>query len=135
MRFKFFIGHFLLASLLMISLTATGKDNSAVPKVDLSIKPLTCIVKKQGEQCQMIITAKWQAIHAIDACLYQGEKSLSCWQQQQNVVQKFNVSMHQDMQFSLKNSQGIVYAHKNVHINSISPKKYRRRLRAEWSLF
>ncbi len=83
----------------------------------------------------MTITATWQSPQPIDTCLYQAQKKLSCWQQQTQVNQKIATSLDKDMTFTLVNTQGKILASQKVKINLSQSQLYRRRLRAQWSLF
>lgn len=82
----------------------------------------------------MTVTLNWQASEPINACLFQGKQSIHCWQQQRNINQKIEIQLMQDNNFTLINDEH-VYAQQDVTINSVIPRTYRRRLRAEWSLF
>ena len=56
------------ANNIQAAVTKTQKNNQAVkPQVTLAIKPLACVVKRAGENCQMTITAQWQSTTPIDA--------------------------------------------------------------------
>ena len=92
------------------------------------------MVKKPGDSCQMTVTVQWQNDNPIDACLYQNDARLTCWQNAHNINTKIDISLEQDMLFTLKNDQNI-FATQQIKINTALPTKYRRRLRADWSFF
>jgi hypothetical protein len=117
---------------LFLSIQVLSEENK---QVELSIKPLACIVKNVGESCKMTIIASWQSEYIIDSCLYQGKKNLSCWEKQKVVSQQFNIELSEDMVFSLKDIHGKTFAQQVIHLNTTNPRQYRRRLKAEWSLF
>lgn len=118
-----------------ILINASFQVFSTEQQVELSIKPLACIVKKAGESCKITINAHWRSDQPIDVCLFQEERSLSCWKKQTIASQHFNIDISKDMIFSLKSDLGKTLAEKKVHVNTTIPKHYRRRLKAEWSLF
>jgi len=100
-----------------------------------SVKPLICITTKKNEPCKMTITVNWQATQPINACLFQENKSLFCWKKQKKISEKINIELSNDIRFKLLNDKAQVYAQQNVVINTVAPRSFRRRLRAEWSLF
>ncbi len=125
------LGMMLLTGSPVLAKTKTRDNNTVV----LSIKPLACVVKSAGESCQMTITAHWQSPEPINVCLFQQSQSLSCWQQQHQATKQLNVSLQNDMLFTLQQPSGKILASQRVQINISQPVKYRRRLRAQWSLF
>lgn len=112
-----------------------GSKITADSRVKLSIQPLTCVVRKQGDNCQMTINAKWQSDQPIDVCFFQDDQQLLCWQRKNFAAQQFDVSLNSDMIFSLKLANGELVAQQKVQVNSSSSAQYRRRLRAQWSFF
>jgi len=100
----------------------------------LIIKPSVCMVKKLGDSCQMTVKVMWHNEKPINACLFQSETRLTCWKNTQNINEKIDISLKHDMKFILKNDEQ-VFAYQQIKINTALPKKYRRRLRADWSFF
>ncbi|MEW6991221.1 DUF3019 domain-containing protein [Colwelliaceae bacterium 6441] len=133
MHFKVVIQYVSALFFLLSSLQITHAQESH--PVELSIKPLACIVKNYGDICKMTIKAKWQSAQAIDSCLLQGKRNLLCWKNKKSVSQHFNIELAENMTFSLTNTQGQVLAQQKIVVNSSLPKKFRRRLKAQWSLF
>ena len=127
----------LLSSALPFNAIAStaGSNSTTDARVQLTIQPLTCVVRNQGDNCQMTINAKWQSEQAIDVCFFQDEQLLLCWQRKNFADQQFNVSLNSDMIFSLKLANGELVAQQKVQVNSSSSTQYRRRLRAQWSFF
>ena len=107
---------------------------SASSTSQLIIKPSVCMVKKLGDSCKMKVKVIWQNIHPIDACLFQNDLRLRCWKKTLDINADLEISLDQDMKFTLKNSQKIL-AYQHIKINTALPKKLRRRLRADWSFF
>lgn len=128
-------GLLLAASTITVQASPIHDVSKAEQLVTLVIQPLTCVVRKPGDTCQMTIKAKWQSNKPIDACFYQDERQLLCWQQKDIAEQQFDVSLKSDMAFYLKLINGDVIAKQQVQVNSSSSAQYRRRLRAQWSLF
>lgn len=117
-----------------VSFAATAVE-AEQPSAELSIKPLTCIVKVAGDHCQMTVTVTWKTSQPFSGCLFQEEHNLACWQKQDHVKEQLTVSLAKDMVFALKNQQGLVIANQSIKVNASTSTQYRRRLRAQWSLF
>ena len=100
----------------------------------LIIRPSVCMVKKLGDSCQMTVKVMWHNEQPIDACLFQNDLRLSCWKNVDDINTEIEISLDKDMKFTLKNEQQI-FAFQQIKINTALPKKYRRRLRADWSFF
>lgn len=124
----------ILLLLLLLPLTSYTKEQTPIA-VEFAIKPVTCIVKQTGDACTMTVKVHWQASTAVNACLFQDSQQQFCWQQQQQAQQKITVQLKDNTVFSLKNEHGQVLAEQLVSINASLSTKYRRRLRADWSLF
>ena len=114
----------------------TGFSNtlSASQASELIIRPSVCMVNKLGDTCTMNVKVMWQSDQAVDACLYQNELRLTCWEKVMNINTNIDITLDQDMHFTLKNEQEI-FANHQIKVNTALPKKYRRRLRANWSFF
>ena len=108
--------------------------NESKEIASLSIKPLTCMVKRMGDNCKMTVKVSWRTTRAIDSCLYQNKTQLICWQGQNNITTKLDIVLSENMEFTLR-SKTDVLARQLVSVNGSQPQKYRRRLRADWSLF
>ena len=100
----------------------------------LIIKPSVCMVKKFGDSCLMTVKVMWHNDQPTDACLFQNDSRLSCWKNVRDINTNLDISLDQDMKFTLKNNDKIL-AYQQIKINTALPKKYRRRLRADWSFF
>ncbi len=107
---------------------------SASSTSQLIIKPSVCMVKKLGDSCRMKVKVIWQNAHPIDACLFQDSLRLKCWENTLDINADLEISLDQDMKFTLKNNEKVL-AYQHIKINTALPKKYRRRLRADWSFF
>lgn len=118
----------------MLTLIGFSQSLSAASTTELIIKPSVCMVNKLGDSCQMRVKVKWHNAQPIDACLFQNNLSLTCWKGVREINTELNISLAQDMVFTLKNEQQL-FASQQIKINTALPKKYRRRLRANWSFF
>lgn len=116
-----------VGSLVLLSLSASATSQ-------LNIKPSVCMVKKIGDICQMKVKVIWHNSQPTNACLFQGDLRLKCWEDILDINADINIYLNQDMKFSLKNKNKIL-AYQYIKINTSLPKKYRRRLRADWSFF
>jgi len=121
------IAYLFLCSLVLQPLSASSTNQ-------LIIKPSVCLVKKFGDSCEMKVKVIWHNTHPIDACLFQNDLQLICWENTRDINADINISLDQDMKFILKHNEKIL-AYQQIKINTLFPKKYRRRLRADWSFF
>jgi len=110
-------------------------SNTPNSKVALSITPLACFVKKSGDVCHITVKVNWQSEIPINACLYQNIEKMHCWLVTRNATANIEVSLSENMVFSLQGDNDKIYAQQYVAIAASTSKKYRRRLRADWSLF
>lgn len=111
------------------------REELNTPNVELSIKPVVCMIKTIEQRCEMTITVNWQSDIPINACLQTSEKTFACWQDKTTVKQKFKLTLESDMLFQLINNNKVLMAEKQIKLNIVNAPKYRRRLRAQWSLF
>ncbi|MBL4764662.1 MAG: DUF3019 domain-containing protein [Colwellia sp.] len=133
MTIKMFSLVLLLLSVFVIpkSLSSNTPSND----VELSLTPLACFVKTIGDVCHLTIKVSWQSASPINACLYQNVEKVHCWSAKSKVTKKIMVSLSESMIFSLKGDNNEIYTQQQVAIAASTSKKYRRRLRADWSLF
>lgn len=110
-------------------------NNNVTNNVELSLTPLTCFVKQIGDVCHITVKVNWQSVSPINACLYQNIEKKYCWRGKNKATTKIEVNFSENMKFSLLGDNNEVYAYQHVAIAASTSKKYRRRLRADWSLF
>lgn len=120
-----------ILSLLLLPQSFANTPN----KVDLSLTPLACFVKKIGDFCNITVKVNWRSENPITACLYQDTEKMQCWLASRTASTKIDVSLNNNMVYSLRGNNNEVYAQQHVAIAASSSKKYRRRLRADWSFF
>lgn len=124
--------------LLVVSILVVPKcfsSNTPNNNVELSLTPLACFVKTIGDVCHLTIKVNWQSLTPINACLYQDFKKIHCWSDTKKAAKKIKVSLSENMVFSLQDDNDKIYTQQHVAIAASTSKKYRRRLRADWSLF
>ena len=120
--------------LFLLILFSFSQSLFAAATTKLIIKPSICMVKNPGDTCQMNVNVIWQSKELINACLFQNDLRLTCWQDVSDINTNMNIYLDQDMLFTLKNDQQ-TFAFQHIKINTALPAKYRRRLRANWSFF
>jgi hypothetical protein len=120
--------------LFLFILSGFSQSLAASTPTKLIIRPSVCMVNKLGDTCEMAVKVLWQHDKPIDTCLFQNDLRLACWQNVREINTELVVSLDQDMKFILKNDQQ-TFASQQIKINTALPKKYRRRLRANWSFF
>lgn len=101
----------------------------------LLVNPKICIVEKVGDSCEVKLKIKWQSLLPLSRCLYQNEEQNVCWYKKLQVSQAITFEIDESQNFSLLDEKNEVLALQQVKLNTHEPKKYRRRLRADWSLF
>ncbi|WP_164517590.1 DUF3019 domain-containing protein [Pseudoalteromonas rubra] len=105
------------------------------PPPQFEIKPLVCMVKTQGQTCQMTIRVNWHHAVPENLCLYQANARLHCWESSNKGTAKLAVKLAQNMEFSLRDTNQNTLAKKTVKVNAVVSTKYRRKLKTDWSLF
>jgi len=120
--------------LFFLILSCFSQNLAASSTTKLLIKPAVCMVKIPGDTCKMKVKVIWQNAQLINACLFQNNLRLKCWQNVDEISTTIDIYLDQDMLFTLKNDQQI-FAEQQIKINTAIPNKYRRRLRANWSFF
>lgn len=121
--------------LLLSNAYAVTQVSNEKTDITLVVKPIACFVQSQGQQCKLTITATWQAPTPVNLCLYQQKQQVQCWRNAQSGFKKFNIKLVESTTFSLINSAHERVATVDVIINAVNPTRYRRRLRADWSVF
>lgn len=126
----------LLAATIALFANKVRADGHEKPLTNFELKPLICIAKEVGDSCQMQVKLSWQSNYPINLCLFQNEQKLKCWNKKQKVNENLSIILSEKSEFKLilpPPSQ--VVASQSVQINYQINQKYRRRLRAEWSIF
>ncbi|MGB0899638.1 MAG: DUF3019 domain-containing protein [Psychrobium sp.] len=100
-----------------------------------TISPSTCVVNLAGDACKKALQLNWQTPVVANYCLYGNKKRIKCWQSQQRISETLILKLKESTVFELVNEQQQVIAHTKVSVNSTTSKRFRRRLRADWSVF
>lgn len=104
--------------------------------ITFEIQPKICIAKEVGDACAMTVKLKWQTFEPMKLCLAQNKKTLKCWQQNTLVEDMIAIEVEEQSEFTLtEQGSGLIVAKQSVKINYQVNKRYRRRLRSEWSIF
>lgn len=104
--------------------------------INFEIQPKICIAKEVGDTCAMTVKLAWRAENLISLCLTQDKTKLKCWQNQLAVTDTLAIKVSQQSQFALvEQSSNETIAVQQIKINYQINKRYRRRLRSEWSIF
>lgn len=115
------------------AVTATPNNNSLI---NFELQPKICIAKEVGDACLMKIKLKWQASTPMSLCLAQNQTRLKCWQQEIAINEHIAIEVKQQSEFTLFDQDSMeLIAKQQVIINYQVSKRYRRRLRSEWSIF
>lgn len=129
--FVFVIGCF---SLSHVYAQTSLQDDKKQPH-SLVIKPITCVVKSLGDACQMKASVIWQSSESQDVCLFQDKQQLKCWAKQNQVSEMVNVTLDKTMVFSLRDTKQRTLVEQTIKVHALSSRKYRRKLKSDWSLF
>ncbi|MBQ4837935.1 MULTISPECIES: DUF3019 domain-containing protein [Pseudoalteromonas] len=133
MNFKWSCALF-MSSLLLSVISVKGHAQQP-NKATLKIKPVVCMVKSIGQVCEMTIAVDWTIPSAQDVCLYKDNAPLQCWKNQRKARTNISIAISEDMSFSLRNENMHVLAEQKVKINAAASRKYRRKLKSDWSFF
>ncbi|MGB1298777.1 MAG: DUF3019 domain-containing protein [Psychrobium sp.] len=125
----------LIAALTCAAMVTSARALATSDSPQLSISPSTCIVNKPGEICTSPLQLSWQVPRAMDLCLYVQKERLKCWRNTQQVTEVLVYKLSTSTTFDLKDNTQRVIASSKVNVNSATSKRFRRRLRADWSVF
>lgn len=98
------------------------------------LKPQVCIVKKIGDECELLTTVEIAATEVMTMCLVQQKTILKCWQDKQIVAEKLAILLAASTEVELLDQAQNVLATEQLQVNAVNPKR-RKRLRPAWSLF
>ncbi|MCG7537238.1 DUF3019 domain-containing protein [Pseudoalteromonas sp. OOF1S-7] len=132
MRFNLALYSLSMGTLIWCSHSAQATSE---PPPLFEIKPQVCMVKTQGQTCQMTIRVNWQHGKPEKLCLYQANTQLHCWADSRQGSIKLAIKLAQNMEFSLRDPYQNTLAKKTVKVNAVVSTKYRRKLKTDWSLF
>jgi hypothetical protein len=107
----------------------------ASPQTVFSISPSTCVVNLSGDACNKPLQINWKAPVIANYCLYGNKQRIKCWQSKQRVSETLVFKIRDSTIFELINEHNQVIAHTKVSVKSATSKRFRRRLRADWSVF
>jgi hypothetical protein len=77
----------------------------------------------------------WQSSESQDVCLFQDKQQLKCWAKQNQVSEMVNVTLDKTMVFSLRDTKQLTLVEQTIKVHALSSRKYRRKLKSDWSLF
>ncbi|ALO43876.1 DUF3019 domain-containing protein [Pseudoalteromonas phenolica] len=128
---------FIVVSCLYISYSNAQTSPAQIKQhaFSLVIKPITCVVKSLGEECQMRANVIWQSPVSQNICLFQDKLQLKCWAKQNQVSELIDVTLDKTMVFSLRDSKQRTLVEQTIKVHALSSRKYRRKLKSDWSLF
>lgn len=113
-----------------------GKSGQAqAEKVPLSVQPKTCVVQTSGDICAVKVNIHWRSLTPLTRCLLKNKQQHQCWYRQHNVSDTLLVDIKNSQNFVLVNEENEILVQEEVKLTTYEPKQYRRRLRADWSLF
>lgn len=126
----------LITLMFFIAAPSAAKPKFAAPLLEFKLEPNICIAREVGDSCEMTAHIVWQLTDSNDVCLWQNQQVIKCWQQQSQVAERLSIRLEQESMFRLVEhpSERVLAEHK-VKINYQVNQRYRRRLRAEWSIF
>jgi hypothetical protein len=101
----------------------------------LVISPSTCIVNTLGERCNKPLKIMWAAPKRANYCLYANNQKIKCWKARQHITDTLVLNINAPTTFNLKDQNQHIIASAKVVINAATSTRFRRRLRADWSVF
>ena len=128
---------YLLMTILFSSIPALAKAKQQSDLLlNFQLQPNICISKQVGDSCAMTIKLNWQTVTPINLCLMQNDKTIKCWQNQQQVTEAIAIELQKQSTFTLIDQVNqLPLAQQTMKINYQTSKRFRRRLRSEWSIF
>ncbi len=104
--------------------------------LSFNLQPNICVTKQVGDVCKMKAKLNWQTSAPMSLCLLQNEQTVKCWDQKNIIQEPINIELIKQSNFTLleQYSQKPL-AQQTLKINYQTHKRYRRRLRSEWSIF
>ncbi|MFD2167822.1 DUF3019 domain-containing protein [Thalassotalea euphylliae] len=118
-----------------ISMTVHAQQPSINAK-HFALEPNTCMSQEQDAPCPFTLSARWELNQKADVCLVLGDEQLSCWSQQKSNYFQRQTLLTKTSELRLVNqATGEVIHRELVTILYSNPKRFRRRLRSQWSLF
>jgi len=106
-----------------------------VQNASLKVSPKVCVVSEQQAFCDLDLKFNWQQPSPSDACLYQQNKLIKCWQQQAVGEFEYKARVQVETIYSLINPHtGVSLASVQIEVQTAYAKK-KHRLRSPWSFF
>jgi len=123
-----FIVRVLLVSVLIMSTSANAKEAT------LTIVPNKCVALSKGKTCYQTITFTYSSSNDENICLFRSDnpKPLACWENESNIVFRYEYSSKTSDWFSVINSDNELLASEKMNVVWV----YRKpRKRNQWRLF
>jgi hypothetical protein len=113
----------------------TSFDDSSVVE-HFEISPKVCVARVVGENCTMTAQIKWRSREKVNLCLFQNQLKLRCWQNTEMADESLKIKLLKQSNMALISDESKkVMATKKINVQYQVNQKYRRRLRADWSIF
>lgn len=123
------------ALLFFFSLPLSGAEIFSDKVESFSLKPQVCIVKKAGDDCELVTKVQWKVSEVMELCLIKDGEKLQCWQEKKMIEQTLAIMLKATSKILLVDGKNITLAAEVLEVNAVNPKQKRRRLRPAWSLF
>lgn len=128
--------YLLIIILLAVFPSLANTEQQSTLLVNFQLQPNICITREVGDSCAMTVKVNWQTSDPVNLCLQQNDKQIKCWQQQQQVQESIVIGLQKQSTFTLiDQDKQTLLAKQIVKINYQTTKRFRRRLRSEWSIF
>ena len=118
--------------------TVAHAQSADTPKVDLTVKPLLCIIDERTPQCEMAFLVQWQSNLLGDYCLFNdfAPTPLKCWSGQRSGELTEQRVVRDEFRFWMADD-GTELAAVTVEVLRVddeSDRRRRRRSRHVWDL-
>ncbi|KMT64896.1 DUF3019 domain-containing protein [Catenovulum maritimum] len=132
----FSFGRHLVMLLALICITTSLFSHAYTSiQAEFYVKPITCVVLKQGDKCRLLAEFSWRLPDAKAVCIWQDDTKLNCWRARMQAVERIMLELNQTSRFYLRTESEQVIAKQEIQLNTLQAKQYRRRLHSDWSLF
>ncbi|MFC0116522.1 DUF3019 domain-containing protein [Pseudoalteromonas xiamenensis] len=110
-------------------------DANEVSKASSFLTPRICIVPEQKVTCSMQVSVEWDFNQEGSYCLFLEEVPMKCWYTVSRIKESFDITFSNNDLVALKSKQGNTIKTEKLRVVSATSRKFRRKLKNDWSIF
>lgn len=126
------------ALLLLVLPFLAWSDDTNTRSVDLSVKPLLCIVDERTPGCDMSFLVRWRSNEVGYYCVFNSleDNALNCWAEQQSGELRDDRTIRDNLVFWISETEGTPLESITVEVLRMDSddRRRRRRSRHVWDL-